>query len=161
MAGRRAAAGGTRAALSGAAKENLAVAHKIPLYVAAAMLTVALILDMTGFFVGLIPIIGVLLLTKMVTLVAIPLFGVWFALSGVTLLSGERVGLKVVSMFAGIVIETVPILDMLPGIFAGVLGIIIATRLEGVAKAPTAAPAAKLKFGGPQKVGGGEVPHTA
>lgn len=57
-------------------------------------------------------------------------FGFFFFFSGVNYFSGKRAALKLIAAFGSLVIELVPLLDALPAITAGVVGIIIASRIE-------------------------------
>lgn len=99
------------------------------------MLLVALIGDMFQFLLNLADIIPVLgfaisLLAILVTFFEMCIFGVWFAIMGINYFSGKKSGMKTLSAFGSLAIEAIPLLDALPGITMGVLGIIISSRLE-------------------------------
>lgn len=95
------------------------------------MLAVAAILD--GLQVLLtIPVIFAPL-SILVTFLAACIFGIWFAILGVSYVSGKNAGLKLFSAAGSLVVELVPLLDGLPTIVAGVSGVIFATRLEDAA----------------------------
>lgn len=96
------------------------------------LLLTAGLFDGVQFLVLFIPGIDVVV-EFFVTVIALAVFGVWFAILGVNYFSGEQQGAKVIAMFSSSVVELVPLLDALPGITLGVWGVISAIKKEDVA----------------------------
>lgn len=69
-------------------------------------------------------------LSWLVTGLSITIFGVWFAVLGVNYMSGRKAGIKMLSALTATVGELVPVINALPAFTAGVVMIIISTRLE-------------------------------
>lgn len=92
---------------------------------AGAMIFVALALDLSGLLLDTLfffaPIFGFI-----ISFIAWILFAIWFLLLGIGLLSARRLA----AFGSGIVIEAVPVLNMLPGITVSVVAIIIMVKLE-------------------------------
>ncbi len=97
------------------------------------LLVVALTLDALQFLLLFIPGLDVVF-DFFIGVIAIIVFGVWFAILGVNYFSGDRTGAKLLSMVGSSVVELVPLLDALPGITLGVWGIIYAVQKEDAAK---------------------------
>lgn len=95
------------------------------------MLGTAFLLDCFQFFLNLlpIPVIG-WVLSMFVGMAALCIFAVWFLVLGVGLFGGRKAGVKMASAILAPVIEIIPLVGALPGTTLGVLGIIIASRLE-------------------------------
>jgi hypothetical protein len=125
--------------------------HKISNVAAAGMLGVALILDLVQFLLTLA--ILTVLVNILITFLAVCIFGIWFAVMGINYFQGRKAGLKVLSSFGATIIELVPVIDGLPGITAGVLGIIVSSRLEERTKSvqKSTPGASSIRFG-PQKI---------
>ncbi len=104
------------------------VPHKISNVEAGFMIAVALILDGIQFLFTLFVITS--FFSILVTVLAICIFGVWFAIHRVNYFSGRKTGAKILSVFGSMFVELVPLIDGLPAITAGVIGIIVSTRLE-------------------------------
>lgn len=92
------------------------------------MIAVALILDGIQFLFTLFVITS--LFSILVTVLAICIFGVWFAIHRISYFSGRKTGTKVLSMLGSMFVELVPLVDGIPAITAGVIGIIVSTRME-------------------------------
>jgi len=69
-------------------------------------------------------------LAELSTFIAMPLFGIWFLILGVSYFGGKRATAKVVSALGSAVVELIPFLDAVPGITLGVYGVIRASRKE-------------------------------
>jgi hypothetical protein len=114
---------------------------------------IALILDWLQFFFSLfhafnaldvIPVVGPAIgVTGSAIAVIIPLaialfaflgFGFYFFFCGINYFGGKQMALKTLGMFGSLAIELVPLLDDLPAITAGVLTVIIASRIEDAKK---------------------------
>lgn len=90
------------------------------------MVLLALIVDGLQFFLT-----GLLILIPFsffVTILSLTTFGVWFAVCGVNYFSGG--GKKFLTVVATTITELAPLITAIPATTAGVLGIIIQTRIE-------------------------------
>lgn len=116
------------------------------------MLATAVLLDCFQFFLNLlpIPVIGWLLST-LIGIFALCLFSIWFVLLGVGILGGRKAGMKMTSAMLAPVIEILPLVGALPGTTLGVLGLIIASRLEDTTKKPSGTAKVILR-GGPRRL---------
>lgn len=125
--------------------------HKISNITAGFMIMLALLFDLLQFLLTIFVVTA--LLAELVTFFALCVYGVWFAIMRVNYFSGNKTGLKAASAFGSAVLELVPVLDGLPGITMGVIGVIAGTRLEEKAKSVVLAPPAQnqVRFG-PQKI---------
>lgn len=84
-------------------------------------------------FLHVIPFVGnaiAVVVAWFVAVVALLIFGLWFWWLGVNYFTGKRAGLKLLAVFGTFVIELVPLVDALPAITAGVVLVIIASRVE-------------------------------
>lgn len=72
-------------------------------------------------------------LSWLVTFLSLSIFFIWFALAGVKY-TGSAGGRKLLTMLAASVAELVPVVNALPATTAGVIGIIVQTRIEDVRK---------------------------
>lgn len=108
--------------------------HRISTTTAFFMIVVAVLLDLIQFVFTLFVITS--LLSELVTFFALCVFGVWFAILGVNYFSGKKVGLKLASVFTSAIVELVPLIDGLPAITAGVVGIIVSVRKEDAQPKP-------------------------
>jgi hypothetical protein len=97
------------------------------------MLATAFIVDATQFLVLFLPGVGEVI-EFFLGATSVILFGVWFALNGVSYFGGKKAGTKTMSALAGAVVELVPILDALPGTTLAIAGIIYSTRAEDAQK---------------------------
>lgn len=102
---------------------------RIGFLVAGLLLIVGGLFDGAQFIVGWIPFVDVVLL-PVIGFFAIVIFWIWFMLIDPSLMVGRKSFSKQMT-FAGMSISTVlPFWDMLPEITAGVLGVILISRLE-------------------------------
>jgi|GEM_PF-1520432 len=96
----------------------------------------ALLLDLLQFLFSLfhaIPIVGngiAIIAALYIALFALILFGLWFYMLRVNYFTGKRAALKLIAAFGTFVIEITPVIDALPAITAGVMTMIIASRIE-------------------------------
>ncbi len=86
-----------------------------------------------------------LTLTGVGIILAIPIgwfaeisFTLWYFLIGAISITGKSSGLKTFSILGSAVIESVGLVDDLPGITAGVVGVIVSTRIEDKSRKPAA-----------------------
>lgn len=99
----------------------------------------AVLCDLTQFvlsFLHVIPYVGnaiAFVLVLYVTIVAYLVLGIWFAICGVNYFTGNKAALKVLTLLASIGIELIPIVDSLPAITAGVITMVIVSRIEDAA----------------------------
>lgn len=90
------------------------------------MILLALIVDGLQFFLtGLLILIPV---SFFVTILSLISFGVWFAVCGVNYFSGG--GKKFLTVVATTITELAPLITAIPATTAGVVGIILQTRIE-------------------------------
>lgn len=87
------------------------------------------ILDPTQILITFVPALG-WILSMFVGFIAVCLYGIWFLVLGINPFKGRLAGVRIASIFAGFVIEMIPILDALPMITASVTGIIVSSRIE-------------------------------
>ncbi len=101
--------------------------HKIGNVTAGMMVVTALIVDavqaLLTFSVFLLP------LSVLITFMAATMFFLWFALSGVKYVGNDG-GKKLLIALASTVAELVPVVNAIPATTAGVIGIIVQTRIE-------------------------------
>jgi hypothetical protein len=92
------------------------------------IIAVAVICDCLQFLLTL----GVIssIFNVLITIIAWVIFGVWFFILGINYFKGKKALSKVVSVFGSLVIELIPILDALPTLTLGVIGIIVSSRKE-------------------------------
>jgi hypothetical protein len=104
----------------------MAVPHKVGNVTAGLMIASALLIDgIQGLLV-----ISVLLLPLgwFLSILGLILFFIWFALCGVNYSAGG--GKKLLTMLATALVEFAPVINGLPATTAGVIGIIVQTRIE-------------------------------
>lgn len=65
-----------------------------------------------------------------ITFLAVPIFGIAFALHGVSYFSGKKAGAKILTMLGATVVELVPFISALPGMTLGIIGIVLSSRAE-------------------------------
>jgi hypothetical protein len=101
--------------------------HTVGNVTAGLMIAVALLCDGLQFLLTL----SVLLLplSIFVTVTCVTMFFLWFALLGVKY-TDHGGGKKLLTMLAASVAELVPVVNALPAVTAGVLGVIVQTRIE-------------------------------
>lgn len=104
-------------------------------FMGGALLAVALLFDLMQFLVTLLAFIPVLpfIVTTFISLVSYITFGIWFALLGVDYFNGKKASAKVLTLLATLGLELVPLISALPVIFAGVITMIILSRMEDAA----------------------------
>jgi|CXWL01.1.fsa_nt_gi hypothetical protein len=102
------------------------------------MILIAFVLDLVQFLFVWIPGVDVVV-GYLAAFFALCGFGVWFAVLRVNYFSGKRSGAKVLSLFTGTAVELIPIIDALPAITAGVIGIIVSSRSEDALESKTVA----------------------
>lgn len=108
---------------------------RISNFTAVGMIGVALLFDSVQgllFFMNAIPVVGTVLdvvVSPLITVAAWCWFLLWFALHRVNYF--DRNGAKkLLIMLASVVVELVPLINALPGITFGVVGLIVQTRFE-------------------------------
>ncbi|HYD93029.1 MAG TPA: hypothetical protein VEB18_01055 [Candidatus Paceibacterota bacterium] len=100
------------------------------------MIGVAFLFDAFQLVFGLlvfIPIIGLIpsiIFPLLMSIISFCTFGVWFATKRVNYFTGKQAAMKLLAIFAALVIDLVPFLNSLPAITAGVVLMIVATRIE-------------------------------
>ena len=101
--------------------------HTVGNVTAGLMLAAALLFDGLQFLLTL----SVLLLplSLFLTFLSMTMFFLWFALLGVKY-TGSGGGRKLLVMLAASVAELVPVVNALPAVTAGVVGVIVQTRIE-------------------------------
>jgi hypothetical protein len=108
---------------------------RIQFLMAALLMFVALIFDGAQGLVtllGLIPIVGLVFLPFgfIITIISFVTFFTWFKLLGVDYWKGKQAALKILFLFAMLVFGFIPFISIIPEITAGVLALIIASRIE-------------------------------
>ena len=102
--------------------------HTIGNVTAGLMIVLAALFDgvqfLLNFTVLLLP------LSLFLTFCATILFGLWFALAGVKY--DQAAGRKLLIMIGTVVAELAPIINTIPAISAGVIGMVVQTRLEDI-----------------------------
>lgn len=91
------------------------------------LLVSAALVDLVQFLLDLTVLASIA--ASLITIVSGFTFWLWFMMLGVKY-TGPGAGRKVLLAFASIAVEFVPVVNALPATFAGVLGIIVATRAE-------------------------------
>ncbi|CAN5709650.1 hypothetical protein BH11PAT2_BH11PAT2_08620 [soil metagenome] len=104
------------------------VRRKVSNLNAVGIITIALILDAFQFLLSL-TVIGALF-DVFVAMVAWIIFFVWFFLMDIKYLSGKKSMTKILSVFGSLGIEAIPVVDDLPGLTVGVIGVIWSSRKE-------------------------------
>lgn len=101
-------------------------------FMGGALLCVALLFDLLQFLITLLAFIPVLpfIVTTFISLVSYVTFGIWFALLGVNYFNGKKASAKVLTLLATLGLELIPLISALPVIFAGVITMIILSRME-------------------------------
>ena len=105
-------------------------------FTAGLLITFALLCDVLQFlfsFFHVIPWIGnavAFVVVLFITIVSYVVLGLWFALLRINYFTGKRAALKVLTMLATFSIELIPLLDSLPAMTAGVLTMVIVSRIE-------------------------------
>ncbi len=128
------------------AESSGTVPHKISNITAAFMIGLALLLDGFQFLLTLLVVTAPL--SIFIAFLSICIFGVWFALCKVNYFSGKGAGLKSFSVFGSTILELVPFLDGLPGITAGVIGVIVGSRMgETKKKTIPSSTSNRIRFG--------------
>jgi len=119
-------------------------------------IVIALLFDCLQFILNFIPVMGQVV-SWFITFFAFSIFTVFFALLGVNYFSGKKASAKIISFLSSAVIELVPIVNALPAMTLGIIGILVAVRYEDKAMATanrvknnarTSAP----RFSGPTKI---------
>lgn len=122
--------------------------HTIGNVTAGFMIAVALLMDaLQGLFTLLVILIP---LSWFVTFLSLIIFFLWFALMGVKY-TGSAGGRKLLTMLAMSIAELVPVVNALPATTAGVIGVIVQTRIEDArrnmgGKVPTSTAAAYARM---------------
>jgi hypothetical protein len=107
---------------------------------AALMVSFALLFDAAQFlatFLHILPVVGnaaALVFAWFITILAASVFGVWFALHGISYATGRGAGRRMLIALSAVIIELLPIIDALPAITVGVIGIIIESRIQDAQK---------------------------
>ena len=101
--------------------------------VAGLMIGIAGLMDGLQFLINFIPILGQLI-SLFISFFLLAGFGIWFLLLGVNYFSGRKAGIKIVASLGSVIGEIVPLVSALPILTAGVIGVIIASRLEDAAE---------------------------
>jgi hypothetical protein len=110
--------------------------HKIGNVTALVMVMLAVLFDIAQFgatFLHVVPAIGnaaAIVIAWFIAILSISTFALWFALSGVNYISGRGAGRRMLIALSAVIVELVPIIDALPGITIGVIGIIIESRIS-------------------------------
>lgn len=100
--------------------------HTIGNLTAGLMIATAALLDGIQFLLNLT--VFLLPLSIFLTICATIMFGLWFALAGVKY--DRAAGRKLLIMIAMTVTELAPVINAIPAISAGVIGMVVQTRLE-------------------------------
>lgn len=109
------------------------VEYRVSNTTAGFIIAVALLCDGAQFLLNFIPAIGQML-SWLITFSALAVFALWFALLGISYFSGKKASSKVLSLLSATVVEMVPIINAVPAITMGVIGVIVASRAEDVEK---------------------------
>jgi hypothetical protein len=113
----------------------------IGMIVAVLMVMLALLFDAAQFlatFLHILPVVGnaaAVVFAWFITILATSIFAVWFALHDISYASGRGAGRRMLIALSAVVIELIPIIDALPAITIGVIGIIIESRIQDAQKA--------------------------
>jgi hypothetical protein len=104
--------------------------------ISAVFLTItALMFDAVQAFLNVliyVPVLGLVSLGALylVAFCAWIAFGIWFAILRVNYFTGKQMAMKVVALFAVLILGSIPVLSFIPELTAGVLVMILATRIE-------------------------------
>jgi hypothetical protein len=94
---------------------------KINFVNAAGLIIFGLIVDIIGALIGWIP--GISLL---ISVIGWSIVNLWLTLLGIGFMNGRRIG----TMFTSMIVEAVPVLNILPGFTVAIIAIIIMVKSE-------------------------------
>lgn len=102
------------------------------------MIGLALIVDSLQFFLSLFAAVeaigwGVVALAWFVSFLAFIIFGFWFFICRVNYFTGKKAALRLIAVFSTFVLEIMPIIQALPATTAGVIAVIVTSRIEDLA----------------------------
>lgn len=102
------------------------------------MIGVALIFDAVQFFLSMLATIdaigwGIVALAWFVSYLAFIIFGLWFFVCRINYFTGKQAALRLLSVFSAIVLEMMPLVMNLPAVTAGVVAVIVTSRIEDLA----------------------------
>lgn len=112
-------------------------------WTAGLLISVALLIDLLQFLVSFLHVIPwagnaiAFVVGTFLSFVAYISLGVWFALLGINYFTGKRAALKILTILATFGIELIPLLNMIPAITAGVITMIMVSRMEDSAGTST------------------------
>ena len=92
------------------------------------MVTLAVIIDLVQFLLNLTVFLA--LASLYLTFLAASIFGIWFALLGVSYFSGKKSGLKMIAAIGGLFTELVPFINALPATTVSVIAVILISKVE-------------------------------
>jgi hypothetical protein len=104
------------------------------------MIVVAMTIDFLQCIFTFIPGFNIVA-NFILAVLALCIFGIWFALLDINYFSGKKVVAKILTLFSTSIIELMPILDALPMVTVGVTGIILISRVEDLEKSKEVEPA--------------------
>ncbi len=102
------------------------------------MVGFALLFDAIQFFLSLLATIdaigwGIIALAWFVSCLAFIIFGLWFFICGINYFTGKQAALRLLSVFSAVVLELMPLVMNLPAVTAGVIAVIVTSRIEDLA----------------------------
>lgn len=101
-----------------------------------ALITLALLFDLLQFlvsFLHVIPWVGnaiAFVVALFITCFAYITFGIWFALLRVDYFTGKKAAVKILTLIGTLGLELMPLIDALPAITAGVITMVLVSRIE-------------------------------
>lgn len=101
-----------------------------------ALIALAFLFDLIQFlvsFLHVVPWVGnaiAFVVALFITCFAYITFGIWFALLRVNYFTGKQAALKILTLIGTLGLELIPLIDTLPAITAGVITMVLVSRLE-------------------------------
>ena len=114
-------------------------------FMGGALIALAFLFDLIQFlvsFLHVVPWVGnaiAFVVALFITCFAYITFGIWFALLRVNYFTGKQAALKILTLIGTLGLELIPLIDALPAITAGVITMVIVSRIEDMYETSTTA----------------------